>query len=308
MSAATTPKEASYRTICIAIDDSHVSEHAFMWALDTYCSPSDRIVLVTTVVVPRPRPSLVSTPFVPLATTAPTSTVYDNDFSAARQHADGSLILRKYIDVAAASTKGEIDLLLCAVAADTSWCWDANSRLVVWIALANNTYTVRMSMAHRDEDETRIFSRRRAIIIIIIIRARRNDATATGGNHSVLLVPRANISTEVLTSPSAAGIGKVLVNFVDRTNPDVIIIGSRGLGAFRRNTLSGRRSLRPELSCKVCPTSHHSPDEGYRLLHYTPGQHTCAYNCTFLRRFTYVVATSPVYRHLIITVYTKLPW
>ena len=106
MSAATTPKEASYRTICIAIDDSHVSEHAFMWALDTYCSPSDRIVLVTTVVVPRPRPSLVSTPFVPLATTAPTSTVYDNDFSAARQHADGSLILRKYIDVAAASTKG----------------------------------------------------------------------------------------------------------------------------------------------------------------------------------------------------------
>ena len=103
-------------------------------------------------------------------------------------------------------------------------------------------------MAHRDEDETRIFSRRRAIIIIIIIRARRNDATATGGNHSVLLVhynnspsyimcvqvPRANISTEVLTSPSAAGIGKVLVNFVDRTNPDVIIIGSRGLGAFRR--------------------------------------------------------------------------
>lgn len=55
-------------------------------------------------------------------------------------------------------------------------------------------------------------------------------------------VPSANMKTITLVAPTATAIPKELVNFIDRTHPDVVILGSRGMGALRRS-ISGMVGL-----------------------------------------------------------------
>lgn len=51
-------------------------------------------------------------------------------------------------------------------------------------------------------------------------------------------VPRENVTTKVLTMPaagvSADKVGHVLTDYINESHPDITVIGSRGMGAFRR--------------------------------------------------------------------------